>query len=443
MRDTLVICAKWVLPPGLILLLLFALTSDQPAGGYGRELAASYKLGDPKLRRTLKAWRDAPSPAGIRPRRADGLMTIELEVSPPEFERLGRLAEKLSFKEHRHDCLYRIDGAPVAGTYKLHGATSLRPAYEDGPQRLRFSYTPALFSPLVVGDGVVLRKFFLVSLTADAHAFRNHFAYSLLRELGLFPAHTEFVRFRLNGRDMGFYLLAQRPEDALRRAHDPVLGIYRRWRHSGYDRSYRLYQGEELSPGEALRRLDHTLEKRRGDALVKALDAQVDLAGYLRLLAVHALLRNPDYHDELYLCLVPSPELPYGRILFSAWDFDDIMAAAPAHPKRVYDDPLLFAAEDRLDRLIVETPALYARYRETLRRLLNEQLTDAHLAALLTATEAALPAPDAPGLTSAESAFLAERRRQIAAFQEKLLARRAELLQHLADGDAAPAPAVR
>ena len=101
----------------------------------------------------------------------------------------------------------------------------------------------------------------------------------------------------------------------------------------------------------------------------------INLNAYLTYTAFNSVIKNADSVDELFYFVVKSAVYPEGRIEFMAWDFDDILKDKPAHPRRVYRDPLMFACEDKLDRLIQTEPLLYQSYKEILSRMLSDFLT--------------------------------------------------------------------
>jgi hypothetical protein len=238
----------------------------------------------------------------------------------------------------------------------------------------------------------------------------------------------------VNGTPLGPYLLIERPENAIRRLFPDVRLIVRRGRPGEpvYRELFRPLPGPAASHHL---RLVRALEELRGEELTAELRRLIDLDAYLRWLAFNSFVRNADSVDEVFLFQVPVPGRPHGLLRVMGWDYDDLRARRPAHPDRVLRDPLLFGAEDELDRAVQDDPVLYRRFEQIYRRMLEENLTPEHLSEVLARVERELAPVDLGWPAGRQKHFRARRARAIRDFELWLLERRAALLDFLPPGE--------
>jgi hypothetical protein len=334
---------------------------------------------DRKLVRTLDYLKNQPD----RPEQTvyigyDGLK-INLQLEDSEWAALKVEDNVKYFKTHRHDMVITVnDFKPLPGSYKIRGDGSIKKAYNDGmPERL--NYNISLFKSLNFAPGIKLKKFFLMSLISDPHCIEGEFAYRILKNLGLFPSHTQFVAMEVNNLALGLYYLIERPRDAILRTNENVVAIYRR--NTNYPKADRIsfvteYQQKERIEKWHIKRLYHLIREKKGVPLMNAMEKFFNLEQYLTWLAFNSLVLNRDSFDEIFFYIVESDRFPEGRIELMAWDYDDInLKEKPGHPKLAIKDPLLFSCEGELDRVIQREPVLYRRFMETYHRLLTRVLT--------------------------------------------------------------------
>ena len=343
-----------------------------------------------------------------------------------------------SYRENPHVFLIRFgSGRELRAGYTIRGETSLRRAFQTKqPQRL--NYSVELPQSVPFAPGVRLDRLYLMNMIFDPAVFEMRFCYTLLDELGLFPAYNQLVHVTVNGDPVGLNLLLERPKDALLRSRPDIASIHRR----SYDEEGRRGAWEPVfrrRPGAGsghVERLRAAVSRLRGKELVAELDAILDLDSYMRWLAFNSLVRNADSYDEIFFYLAHSPSHPEGRLEIMAWDYDDVMRPAPAHPRLALDDPLLFAAEAPLDRRIKEDPVLYGRFQRVLEELLETRLTQDRLASALEEARAEVEAIDLPIPADARTAFSERRQAALEEFGSSLLARREELLRQVAESTA-------
>ena len=415
---------RWLAFPLAVVALALVL---EPAGRRSPD-AATDAASDVRLAADKKLGRTLASLGGylgrIEPLASDGL-SIDLLIDEQEWADLRRKELVESFRDTSHETLLRFNGGPqLRGAYHVRGQSSLRKAFDSGvPERLNFHIR--LGRSLPFESELSLKRFYLQNLMFDPYGYEMRIAYSLLESVGLFHCHNQLVHLRINGQPLGIFLLVERPRDAILRTHRRVEGIYRRLSTEvlSFGQFYQRGQGESRV---LLARLSRAIERLRGAALIEELEEVLDLDGYLRWLAFNSLFRNGDSFDEVFFYLAGGS----GRLRVMGWDYDDIMEK-PAHPREALKDPLLYASEGDLDRLIQAEPALYERFRRIYRELLMEALTPRSISTVARAVAGELDDLEI-GLSGARDAVFRSRRSEaIEVLETALLSRREEILAAL------------
>jgi len=426
----------WLFCPLVLLLIVMAYTVFKNDRSVDRPTFSRTGMpADKKLNRTLSHWNKDLTGSSIPKNIGFPGLKVELFIKNQEWTAMRKKENVRSFKEKRRDLTIRFnDEFNLDASYRIRGGGSITKAYKDGiPERLNYHIT--LFNPLCLAPGIEMEKLFLVSMISDPYYHETEFCYRILRELGLFPAYTQFISMKINRIALGLYLLVERPKDAIRRTNKNVIGIYRRNRdyqspdHFYFDTKYQQAETGQIH----IDRLYETIKKMKGSRLVAALEKIINIDAYLTWLAFNSLVYNRDSFDEIFFYVVKSNRYPEGRIEMMAWDYDDIMKAKPGHPEIALKDPLLFSCEGELDRTIQNEPLLYARLINVFHNLLEHILTESYLDAML-ATVLYEVHDMATGLPEdRETALKNERAQQIEKFKEKLLVRRSELLKKLGE----------
>jgi hypothetical protein len=276
-------------------------------------------------------------------------------------------------------------GIPVPAAAHLRGTSSLyceRKSFSvtlDGPRRR--------LAPDLASD-----RFFLISMCADLRYFGQMFGDRLLKELGLFPAATRYVRLRIDGVNQGVYLVVHRPERALRDVGLGVTSVIRRRYDVLAQPAEVKYPEDPDLAAAALARFDELGDLAQGGApetLAAELDARLDLDAYLRMLALYSLLVNGDYIDEAYF--TSSLEEDAERYTLMGWDTDDLLSACHGDGDLAIADDcgLTYCAEAELDHALLRSPEVYRRYLEEL-ALVLQSVTAARLEATMDAVQADL-----------------------------------------------------
>ena len=423
-------CVKWLCIP-IALLVLFAFFNPMEhwwASGSGTPPEFANTFSDEKVYRTVKNWASKGQNPGQNEDFGFSGLNIDLFLKKKQLRELQDQANLKKFRTRRNDCLIQFNNhPPMIGSYKIRGHNSIIEAYNTN-NPLRLDYNIVLFNSLAFGPDLRLKKFYLMNMIYDPFYFEMAFSYRLLARLGLFPAYTQLVVLRINGVSQGLYLLVEPPKDAILRTNRNVLGIYRRV-NSGY---LSKYQGNQRIEKWHLNRLDEIIEeKKRGNGLVEELNKIMDLDAYFTWIAFNSLLRNADSMDEVFYYVVVDDRHPLGRIELMAWDYDDILKSRPDHGRLAFSNPLMFACEDKLDRLMPTHAALYGQYKRILHHLLENVLTPSEIIAAIDEIWREVDKIDM-GLPAGTEANLKSKRKQIIQeAQENILARRMKLLQVL------------
>ncbi|HUS68491.1 MAG TPA: CotH kinase family protein [Kofleriaceae bacterium] len=261
------------------------------------------------------------------------------------------------------------DAAPLPADLRLRGQASLycgRKSYSvvlDGERRR-------------LGPEHASDRFLLISMCLDLRYFGQLFGDRLLADRGLFPSRIRHVRLRVDGVDLGVYLLLEPPERAFRDGSLGLTSVVRR----GYDilgQPSEVKFPDEPDPAAAAQARFDALGQLALDeppgTLEAALDARLDLDAYLEMLALYSLLENGDYIDEAFFA--SSDEAGVERYRHMGWDTDDLFSACHGDGASAIADScgVLYCAEAKLDQALVRSPAIYQRYLDALARVLDEE----------------------------------------------------------------------
>lgn len=416
--------AAWLAAPVAILCLaIWASPRVDPRFPPERSLADQLSVKDAKLRRTLRSFDPREPEEGAPLPLTEGL-PIAVDVDPDAIALRLIKANRARLKGRRTDAFVRFaDGPALPATLRIRGNSTLR----EGE---KLNFVVELLRPQRFGDGIVMKKLFLIAMAHDPHQIVLRFGYTVFSELGLYPPLFQYSRLALNGEPQGLYLLLEPPREGLRRIHDDLVGLYRRKGRGMYDVEW---TGEVRDVEESIRRLRDLRYIADLPDPVDAYDRFIDLDAYLRYLAVNSILLNQDMLAELFFYeRREDPDVP-SRLALMAWDLDDIGSDLPKEGAVV--DPLIFSGQDRLDFQIHEQAPLYARYREILKELLEDRLTPEYLSATLRGAVALRNSLD-DGLDPAVQREAREARGRFArGLEERLLARHERLSRLLREAE--------
>jgi hypothetical protein len=424
---------RWLALPGGLLAVFVVLgtrAAVAPPSGARPVIHDWAAVDDAKLKRTIAAYRTPEEAAalGDDTERAVGHpgLRIHLTMTASQLHYF-RTADKKTPRSRHEVSLAFDDGPARTALLKVHGWST------EASDRKSFIVT--LFKRQRLAPDCKVKKFILLNLLYDKGAFRMAACNRLLGELGLFPPYFELATVSINGHSEGIYLLVERPEDAIRRTHPNVAYILRRrW----MEQAEVKYSTPDIDPTRTYMRLLHAARNLNGARRRDVLSEALDLDQYMTWLGFNSLVQNSDFLDELFLYEVPADPSSRAPLRICAWDYDDIMKP-PGHPKQVLVDSLLYACESDIDRSIRDDPELYARFRDRLRQLLEDTLTEAHLTATLDDVQRTLQSIDDGLPSEAHQAQSDLRDAGIERMRRKLLERRRHLLALLATGPTAAA----
>lgn len=422
----------WLLLPAMLmgLAILFApLSTDEDLSDESLTDLV-YVHSDRKLDRTVTKWIGNVSTNGSRKYLDMPGLPVDIYIKKDEWKALQNKINRRSFKKSRFDFIIRFNKAKTyRGTYKLRGAGSLKQAYKvKKPGRL--CYNIKLFKSVRFTPDLKLKKFYLMNMIFDPTYFKMGFSYTLLHTIGLFPSYHQFVVLTANEQPQGVYLIVERPQDAIVRTHENVIGVYRRRNPEDgkqiYETKYQKPQDLEKWHLDRLHEIIHTLH---GEELVRELRQIMDLDSYFAWLAFNSLVMCNDTSDEIYYSIIRTKDFPKGRIEFSAWDYDDLMN--PNLQTYAIQNPLLFGCENELDGCIQNEPVLYRQFKSVFYDLLTKKMTKTYLTNVLNDIEKEGNALYTGLPMDEEKALKGKRKEDIKTFKGKLLARHSELLQIL------------
>jgi len=381
-------------------------------------------IDDPKITRTVKAFRANPQthkhPSRLKTVGRPG-MHFRIRM-PQEVRDRYQVARGSHSRTKFYDEEVGVaieEGPEFAAIIHVRGGSS---THAD-----KKSFAVNLITSQRFTDEFKARKFFLINLLRDPFGFKFRFSYELLRELGVFYCYNQFAVVAINDEPQGLYLLVERPVDAIRGSFGEVASVYRQRRGWKIEEKY-------LAPGKAHReiflQLRNVCEMPVDENQVGQLEKLIDLEQYHTWMAFNSLVQNADTLGELFWFeqRAANRQQDIGRLRIMAWDYDDLQRP-PAHLKYTMVAPLIWAAENEVDQLTIKNPALYARYKTALVRLLQEKLTESHLRETMDRIHAVLDGIDTGFPPSQQAEERTKRAVEIDAFLTRLINRRLELLR--------------
>lgn len=150
---------------------------------------------------------------------------------------------------------------------------------------------------------------------------------------------------------------------------------------------------------KAFKTIYRSLRKYKGEELYNFLNDRMNFDAYLKWLAINTAIMNGDYSDEVFFYAIPGEKI-YFELM--PWDMDDLFKPPHDGPwnnfffKRRLKKSLLYSMEDKLDRRIDKDPFLYAKFKQTLKKVLEEELTAEFYASVINTVHQAIE----PYLTS-------------------------------------------
>ena len=380
---------------------------------------------EPLSRKMLNTLRkDAPQPAKTTDNDQSDILqpitTIELQLPPERFNQIRKIRILPAQKRNWQYCTFSWNNisSPKSAKIKIHGWTSLATD--------RKSFSVKLTHAIPFSSAVQLKRFFLINMVHDAGQFHGWFSYSLLNELGLFPNYFQYVTVKINDQTQGVYLLIERTQDALLRTERELQFVMRRRTDKLFATKYLRSELVDTSPIDTF--IGTYTTATTEEELTQTADQVLDVDLYLSWLAYNSLVEIPDNLDELFFYQTITPEKRPSKLKIAAWDYD-LLFSSSGNTKQSEESPLTSSIECGFGHLVVETPALFARYKIIIRQLLYDTLSEENISRTLHDIEdqhlrisAFLP----PG---EKKIFLKNSRKHIAHFKIKILQRRDLLIQ--------------
>jgi len=331
-------------------LFLDSLSNNRPDRFLTPEVPAS-AIDDAKISFTLQTYRNLSKqykhPSRLEPVNAPGLV---IRIYMPDqlkedyrVARGSRLSNHLKFAwmdvgvsladRPMFRSLIRIRG----GNSTLHDKKSFIIDFLESQQ-----FTP----------DIRLRKIMLLNLYADIHGFEMSFSYRVLQQLGLFPSFTQMVVVYVNDEPQGYYLLVERPKDAVRRTVENVISLYRQRKKDRYILSY---ASPDFDHQKTISLLKQAHDVADDQSQVQQYEKLVDLENYMTLLGFNSLVQNID--AELFFYETRKVGEKQGKLRAIGWDFDDLQEDVYVKRKPI-DDPLVWACVHTLEQNILQNSLL-------------------------------------------------------------------------------------
>jgi hypothetical protein len=300
--------------------------------------------------------------------------SISLELTPEELT----LHDRNAAENGKGDYTLHVklpDSPAIFATAHFRGQTSLKCERKSYSVKLEDKRRRRLFA------GASVSEFYLLSLCTEQGWFRQVLANRLMRELGLFPMEQRYVHLQVAGRERGLYLLLEKPEEKLRDTQLALTTVIRRRDETEGTDAEIEYPGSRQAQKLALEQyfaVDALVENTEPDQLYAALAQKIDMATYLRWLALQTTFQSGDYIDEVFFYASDESAAADGGWYFRnvGWDTDDLFAKCHNRGEAAHIDPheIVYCAESRLDRALFVSGDVYARFIRALRTLMESTL---------------------------------------------------------------------
>jgi hypothetical protein len=300
--------------------------------------------------------------------------TIELELTDEALALHDAYAEA----ENEDDFPVRVvlgQGAAIEGRAHFRGQTSLACA------RKNYSVNLAGAEARRLMPGFADDEFYLISMCKERYYYRQVLASEMMRAFGLFPLERRYVRLRVAGRDLGVYLLLEKPHEALRNDQAELFAVVRRRLDTDGKKPESKYPDPADAPEQAAaalaayRELAAIVDAEAPTDLYDALSSRLDFDAYLRWMAITTYLQCGDYVDETFFYASAELGTPGSGHYFRnlGWDTDDLFTSCHHRGEFAYVDPydIVYCAEGFLDRALFVSDDVYARFIGELERLMT------------------------------------------------------------------------
>jgi hypothetical protein len=207
------------------------------------------------------------------------------------------------------------------------------------------------------------------------------------------------VRLTAGGRELGVYLMLEKPDEALRSQQSNLAGLVRRRYDPANEAPESQWPKPERDPERAAKAISEyealvaLIDTVPPSELTQALELRLDVDQYLHWLAVMTFFQSGDYADEVFFYASEESTADggwYFRTL--GWDSDDLFEACHHAGKYMINDPygLLYCLEGKLDRALFVAPDLYPRFTRELVALMAGLFAKAEVYRHLDEVQAAL-----------------------------------------------------
>jgi hypothetical protein len=258
------------------------------------------------------------------------------------------------------------------------------------------------FDRFVPGQKLVgVERLTLNNMRQDPGIINSCLAYGLMTQMGIAAPRCAFARVRVNTFDLGVYAHVEAIKKPFLRRHfgsddgnlyEGTISDFR----DGFLATWEPKNNEDDLDRSALERVATALDAP-DDALMDALDAVIDLDGFLTFWAAEVLLGHWDGYagniNNTFVYVDPSD----GRLRFIPWGADALFTA----PANLTDAPASVLARGALANRLYAHPTGRAAYHAKLRKLLAEAWDESAIAAEIDRMAALVGAELPPSTQSA------------------------------------------
>ncbi|MBT3982307.1 MAG: hypothetical protein HOE90_13195 [Bacteriovoracaceae bacterium] len=328
---------------------------------------------------------------------------IDIRVEPSEFRSHLQIEDKFEFSWAKAS----VNGQPeAAAELSTRGNSCL------GAPRRCFKIKFAEDIRLKISETKFweVKNFNLTSMWQDNGYINHKIGMGLAKKLKLLSLKNTYVLLTVNKKPYGLYIALQKPTKNLKTS--PYVAR-RREEGEADTKKYRSKIAGSYSEADfitAYESMYERIQNRNDETLYGFLKERLNIENYFKLLALHTLLRNGDYTDELFFYARPL-EQTQGKIYFDIlpWDFEDLFSSPhdgkpnkKAGKKGYFKKTILYSFEDPLDMAIARNSSLYRKFLARAKNTLEIELTDEVIDQVIKKVHSKItPYLDFPGVYSA------------------------------------------
>jgi hypothetical protein len=234
-------------------------------------------------------------------------------------------------------------------------------------------------------NSLSLKKFNLVSMWQDEGYITSEMGYKFYEQSGTYFNKRVYAQVYVNGKNQGLYLVIEKPADSIKKKFStPFIG--RREYFSKletkkyYPKKTTLSEKDFLKSFKFIKKAPISSNESEGQNAYNTLASKMNIKRYMRWLAMHTIMQNGDYSDEVYFYATVNEKNDIywdimGHDLDGLFDGPHLGLYNTILRRNEVKRSLLWSLEEKLDRKINKSPYLYAKFKEELNDLLQNSIT--------------------------------------------------------------------